>query len=673
MQEAASLIGVEAPRYRSWEQFIGPLPVATMLPRIAQTLAVNLDWLSSGQGEMQSSTQGSPLPFGAQQAGITPILSDEARTQLGVRMMERRVGLGLSRNEISVKTGVSHSVITQMEKQIPRFIAHKEREAIEDALFAPRGWLSSLEVEAPPVHSAENKMAIEAPSAKTCAEEILAVASWLTRERIYERTVDFNQLSEPEARNALVFACRYGYFGEDNVTLESVGARYGMTRERSRQIINKMLLRASEMTFTAPMLDQVIARIPELLPAKVSEIDITLRHLLGAPLSLMSLDRFGREVLQRPVASITSKPADMQTGWDPVVINPEEHSADILRHIRDNARRMIRSCGAAHVFFVAGATGHSSGQAVSPEEVIRGIKLVNGFDWLDEDQGWFWFGEEDKGNRVVTAVKKMISVAERPLDIDDIHAGACRARRQNYDESRTQHFMVEMPIHVMRDLLKKISWLRCTQSDDFRPINQISQEEALSETERAIVRVTKEHNGAVSRKTLQSVLLDNEGFSAPTLNLTISNSPIVRRIDRGVWTIRGIPIPPDAFAEAAEKVGGENPNCKLESDAPDEKGFFHYKTTATSYMLRTSVWYLPKAVYSRMPLGEYCVEGSDMQCSVVHFPEHGSYKLNGFVSHLKKMGLKEETEILFSFNPQQKIIRISLIEQEASAENAIAA
>ena len=90
-------------------------------------------------------------------------------------------------------------------------------------------------------------------------------------------------------------------------------------------------------------------------------------------------------------------------------------------------------------------------------------------------------------------------------------------------------------------------------------------------------------------------------------------------------------------------------------------------------MLRTSVWYLPKAVYSRMPLGEYCVEGSDMQCSVVHFPEHGSYKLNGFVSHLKKMGLKEETEILFSFNPQQKIIRISLIEQEASAENAIAA
>ncbi|WP_037982913.1 sigma factor-like helix-turn-helix DNA-binding protein [Thauera sp. 27] len=62
------------------------------------------------------------------------------------------------------------------------------------------------------------------------------------------------------------FAQRYGSDGEDR-TLEAIGMRFGVTRERVRQICAKMLGRFSGGRFATPVIDQLIADIQPLLPA----------------------------------------------------------------------------------------------------------------------------------------------------------------------------------------------------------------------------------------------------------------------------------------------------------------------------------------------------------------------------------------------------------------------
>lgn len=97
-------------------------------------------------------------------------------------------------------------------------------------LQLPCGWLRDPSTIAPDLP----KGAIDLTDAGflSVADEIRAVGAWLTRSRVATRTWDFNELSEQEQRRAVMFADRYGVSGEDNTTLQVIGDRLGLTRER---------------------------------------------------------------------------------------------------------------------------------------------------------------------------------------------------------------------------------------------------------------------------------------------------------------------------------------------------------------------------------------------------------------------------------------------------------
>ena len=102
-------------------------------------------------------------------------------------------------------------------------------------------------------------------------DEIVAISSWLAEPNARRRTCNPLLLAESTARNARIFAQRYGSNGEDR-TLEAIGMRFGVTRERVRQICAKMLGRSSGVRFSGgrfatPVIDQLIADIQPLLPA----------------------------------------------------------------------------------------------------------------------------------------------------------------------------------------------------------------------------------------------------------------------------------------------------------------------------------------------------------------------------------------------------------------------
>src|SRR3546814_17020102 len=99
--------------------------------------------------------------------------------------------------------------------------------------------------------SAASKEAVtqimEARTADSVAAEIRTAGTWLCRASFARRTVLHHELSPTAQRLADIFALRYGVDGEAHTTLKVIGDRFGLTRERIRQIVEKMVDRSARI------------------------------------------------------------------------------------------------------------------------------------------------------------------------------------------------------------------------------------------------------------------------------------------------------------------------------------------------------------------------------------------------------------------------------------------
>ncbi len=105
---------------------------------------------------------------------------------------------------------------------------------------------------------------------------------------------------------------------------------------------------------------------------------------------------------------------------------------EIVIAVRAASLKMIRSCGAAHILFVTGLVCDATGKAVALSDVRRALVAVEGMEWLTEGEDWYWLGPDTANNRALEAVRKVLAVASRKVDVEDIHQAVCRSRRAYY-------------------------------------------------------------------------------------------------------------------------------------------------------------------------------------------------------------------------------------------------
>jgi hypothetical protein len=85
------------------------------------------------------------------------------------------------------------------------------------------------------------------------------------------------------------------------------------------------------------------------------------------------------------------------------------------------ATGMIRGVGLAYLPDVMRQLGKITGELVAAGGISSGLATVHGLEWLDDQQVWFWFADESPKNRLVIAVRKMMAVARRPVDVEEIY------------------------------------------------------------------------------------------------------------------------------------------------------------------------------------------------------------------------------------------------------------
>jgi hypothetical protein len=577
---------------------------------------------------------------------------------LARRLRLRRRENGQSVVEIADIIKMDPGHLRLWEKSLPRKPKKELEGALEDALLVPRGWLRN-----PQIHPVVSEAGKSAPSVidisifkcKTISEEIRCIGAWLSRNAVRKRTCRIEDLSEEEVRKAKMFAERYGVSGD--ATLQSVGDQYGLTRERIRQIVEKMTDRLNGVSFITPCFSKLKQLVQGSTPIALTVFDENYRELLGEKLSLEDADRFSREVLGIGIASISDR-SMWQAGnaIKRMVLSSNNEDNGLVIAVRDAARRMIRSCGAAQDMYVTGMVSESLDVPVSVTDVRQCIQSIEGMEWIVKDDGWFWFGLDTANNRAVEIARKVLAIADKRLDVEDIQQAICRSRRVRYYDDKNTPPMIELPRHVLCEVLAHIPWLSVVQYDDFVLKEKVQPEEVLSETELALYSSLKRNGGVASRNTLYKDMIGKSLMSVVNFQLLLASSSIIRPYGGGLFVLRGWENSIEAIQSAHLSRPG---SLKSAPFLPDQNGWLEFELKLTPARFRSGVVEMPAAVVRAIKQGEYEFEGIVQGKFTIGLPSMPSRISGSFLSSLRSAGTKETDIVYLRVHPETRRVIVS--------------
>lgn len=477
--------------------------------------------------------------------------------------------------------------------------------------------------------------------ASTLDEEILCTGRLLSRRA---------HASTHAERNAYVFRARYGGRGDDESTLQAIGEAHGVTRERIRQIVDKQLSFLPVTTLKTGCFDALATACLTLEPVTVSVAEERLRHLLGGNLSLQGASDYGREVLGRPLpikfAQIRNRETIVIAGDFPLWFQ-----AAITQ-----SKAIIRHCGAAQLNLAWALTMRQHQEWIPPDQFRQVIVHAPGFDWIDDDEAWFWFGPEGSANRLVKRTIEILAFAKRPLDIEIIYGGLTRyARRRNSDVS--EEAGIWPPMGVVQKLLSKSPALVCQQGDDFRLAAEGSESDTKKGVAESILAELRLRGGLASRSELHQALVVDKEMNPISFSVALAHSPLLSQVDRSVFAIRGWPISAVRLTEAQHRVGNVNgPLINFKEVDVTSNGDVSWVNTLSKSSMSNLYAGVPSKALLHLPEGQYAADST-----LLSITEH---RMVGLIRLVIAKGGGAGTLYRTTVNARMRMVKVEIIGQE---------
>jgi hypothetical protein len=487
----------------------------------------------------------------------------------------------------------------------------------------------------------------------TVAAEIRAIANAVASKKFRRN---------PEA-TADQFAQRYGVNGESQATLQTIGTKYGLTRERVRQITDKLISAIQDRMVYTPVLDALANKVPALLPRPVEELDAALSSELGDRLSIVGVARFMDEVLHRPfpmevqdlsfrlkrVPNIAMQSAD-GIAWFPMV------KRDVIS--------MITTSGMALMDSIYGRLVDREKRFVPCESLVGCLRALPDFDWIDEERGWFWLGPAGD-NRILSHVWKILAVAKRRLSIDEIFEGVSRNRRVWSRGEFIRQAESFPPPYVLRDLLVKCEGIGSIQYNFLWAEPSISAQKVLSQAELLVYEALASRSGIASRVELKRDLVESaKSIGAMNFTVILDQAPFIRQLERGVFALRGWDLVLERIAQAKTEVGRpfqrQRPEAVFfEGDVNGAK----FELELRSSSLRNGAFVIPIAIRRTLPQGKYSLaDGSTLTL--------GQNYLTGLGPVARARGWPAGSRVRISMDGDRKFASIEQLEAFSLGEQA---
>jgi hypothetical protein len=310
-------------------------------------------------------------------------------------------------------------------------------------------------------------------------------------------------------RQRTALSARFGLAGHGPVTLAEAGRSAGYTRERVRQLEDRLRSHAAcaEAPFTA--VAKALQLAEQLAPAPASNVAAELvdARLLPPGFELSGLFR---------IADVLGLEHDLRD-VDAAVLR----TGDVSRYHEtvEVARRLARLDGVGDVARLAQELN------MDASRVRRLLALHRDVVWLDHERRWFFL--RGCQSRAWTLARKMLTVSG-PLTVTEVQDGLRRARRP-----------VRAPDHVVAGLCALSPWLVVDRKRRTITLKvALDANRTHSPIELAIVRIFAEHGPTL---TVSEVVAWAEGLGLNRMSIRVylTRMPALERVGRGRYALRG--------------------------------------------------------------------------------------------------------------------------------------
>lgn len=324
----------------------------------------------------------------------------------------------------------------------------------------------------------------------------------------------------------------------DGRTLLDVGAAFGVTRERIRQVCEAFEVVFTESDIATPALDKVLTATRRIAPSSVEEVNEQLARFIGEGAGIESLLHWAT-VLGREDVHVACHRTRTRVRGQLVDIKMVERT-ETAPWMTAMVRHVSRDCsmfGCTNILRVAGLLALRESATPGQEAIETALEGAAGFRWLDRETGWFALGD-GSGCSAASRVRKMMAVAHDHLGTDEIAAALASDDMWMYRETQSLG-LATPPVHVLRELFRGWPWLRVVQKGRFAPADNFDPTGVLSDAESVAVKVIGEHDGVACRFELKEALLDQLEVSDVLVSVMLGSSPIFERVEHGLYKLVG--------------------------------------------------------------------------------------------------------------------------------------
>jgi len=368
---------------------------------------------------------------------------------------------------------------------------------------------------------------------------------------------------------------RLGWDGHGGKTLEEIGQMRGVTRERVRQITEKVTGALAERSVWAPALDRAIRLCRALAPNRAEVIAQAL------------VDERISESAFHPAGVITAGEA---TGRMHIltVVTVRGHEwlfpkglVDLPTILGRVSRRSISRNGLTSVAEVTATSTAALKRPVS-ESVARAIvETLPETRWLAEDRQWFWMPSRPRRNRLINNLNKILSVAPR-IHVSELREGLGRHHRVAMSPPRAAILGL---YRLLGYEVERGSVVVCHQPP--------KPEDVLARNELTMVRVLHENGPLLPLREFQRLCV-MAGVNPNSFMIYLTYSPVIERFAPGVYGVRGAETQP---GEAEALVKRRVVRGRVRKDhgwTADGKAWVAY--TVSPGLLNSGVCSLPAAL-----------------------------------------------------------------------------
>jgi Sigma-70, region 4 len=363
-------------------------------------------------------------------------------------------------------------------------------------------------------------------------------------------------VSTANKRNAKILIGYYGWKDGRQRTLTEIGDRFGLTRERVRQICAKLTRRPGGVPRTvvpqitrlrppiaAPVMDRALKLIHSRLPGPAAEIEAELCRRgwtkIGMPLENVATAAklLGRKVDFRLIQIVAGQDVPL------LAVRPEQvnERVDGGRAIFDAAKKNLSFHGLTTIDEVvrtmeAKGTGPRSPRGAAHELATETLQMAEGFSWLDRKSGWFRI--EGLGKRgLPTLVDKVLAVAGK-VHIADLRTAMLRMGTRRAGMPPTfQLWRTPPPDDVLLEFCRRLPGVRVV--GEYIAANpRRDWRKVLTGVELKLVSALKRHGPIMERDRLEDLCLA-DGMNPFSFRSFVCWSPVIMQFGNNVYGLLG--------------------------------------------------------------------------------------------------------------------------------------